>query len=101
MKADLVQIARAAGGWSGGQAPAAFDTLSAVLPRLHSLQPPTPMSSAYLTMCASLNELVAVWASASMAPVQPGELRTARRAVAAIDELLQLERRVSRARSQQ
>ena len=100
MKTDLMQIARAAGGWNGGQSPAAFDTLSTVLPRLHSLQPPTKMSSAYLTMCASLDELVVVWASSSMAPIPPGELRVVRRAVEAIDDLLQLERRIGRAPAQ-
>ena len=100
MKTDLMQIARAAGGWNGGQSPAAFDTLSAVLPRLHGLQPPPPLSSAYMTMCASLDELVVLWASASTSPVPPGELRVVRRAVAAIDDLLQLERRVGRAPAQ-
>jgi len=95
LRPSLERIARAAGDWAGGNPPAEFDTLSSVLPRLHNLRPPSKLAAAYATMCASLDQLIVLWASAAVSPVPAGELPVVRRAVTAIGDALLLERTVS------
>lgn len=93
LRPDLERVAQAAQTWSGGKPPSALVTLSVLLPKLRDLRPPARISQAHSNLCASLDQLVVLWASASANPPPEGtDHPVVERARVALDEFLTLER---------
>lgn len=92
-RTDLERVAQAANVWTGGRPPSALVTLSAMLPRLRAQHAPEKIARAHANLCAALDQLALVWASASVDPPPEGSDPPAvERARVALEQFLTLER---------
>lgn len=93
LRPQLEQIARAVNVWNGGPPPPELVTLSTTLAKLRNLPPPAEMSDAHGRLCASLDQLALLWATAAVTPPPVQEEQpVAERARVALDTFLFLER---------
>lgn len=97
-RTDLERIAQAANLWTGGRPPSALVTLSAMLPRLRAQHAPAKIARAHANLCAALDQLALIWASASADPPPEGSDPPAMEgARVALEQFLTLERSLNNA----